>query len=48
MRRTIINLTPETKERFEQMKQEYSDNPQAKDNEFLIDLMDFVEENIKE
>jgi len=48
MRRTILNITRETKERFEQMKKDYSDNPEEKDNEFINELLDYVEENATE
>ena len=48
MRRTIINITAQTKERLEQLKNDYCDNPEASNEQFLNDMMDFCEEQTKQ
>ncbi len=42
---TIISVLKTTRQRFRELKKEYSGNPEGKDQEFLIDLMDFLEQN---
>ena len=42
---TILSLLRKDKERFVSLKEKYCKNPNCKDSEFLIDLMNLLEEN---
>ncbi len=45
---TIISVLKTTKERFTNLKKEHSEKPEERDEFFLNELMDYVEENMKE
>jgi len=47
-RNTFISVCANTKERFAQMKQDYSENPEARDDIFVNELLDFAEENFED
>lgn len=41
-RRTVINISRETEAKFKEIKQSYADEPEVRDEVFLLDMIDII------
>jgi len=45
-RRTILNVTIQTKSKLHQLRDDYSEDKSISDNDLVLELIDFVQKNI--